>query len=138
MSYGEGRFAFPFHHRDPQLNYANLTRLIPERFTSLVAPYDPELAQVWEAHIIYTTEDVVKRLELDNWVAIANSTSLPLGKSWLEMGFFDRKAIVQAVNKFNSEREKKTQEKTNQLKQELADRTPHRSVFQDLGIPKIP
>lgn len=81
---------------------------------------------------------MVKRLELDNWVAIANTTSLPLGKSWLEMGFFDRKAVVQAVNKFNSERQKETEKRTNQIKQELADRTPHRSVFQDLGIPKIP
>lgn len=62
---------------------------------------------------------------------------MPLGKSWLELGFFDRKAVVQAVNKFISEREKKTQEKTEAIKQAMADKTPHRSLFEGMGMPKL-
>lgn len=91
---------------------------------------------MWEAHIIYTVEDTVKRLELDNWVAIANATSLPLGKSWIQLGFFDRKAVVKAVNGFISERDKKTQEKTKQIEQAMADRTSQRSLFDGISLPK--
>lgn len=123
--------------RDPQIAYASRARMVPERFCSLVAPYDPELPNIWEAHIIYTVEDTVKRLELDNWVAIANTTSLPLGKSWLELGYFDRKAVVKAVNGFISEREKKTNEKTKQIEQAMQDRTPQRSLFHDISLPKM-
>lgn len=123
--------------KDPQATYAARARFIPHRFCSLVAPYDPELPNIWEAHIIYTVEDTVKRLELDNWVAIANTTSLPLGKSWLELGFFDRKAMVKAVNGFISEREKKTNEKTKQIEQAMADRSPQRSLFHDIPLPKV-
>jgi hypothetical protein len=101
-----------------------------------VAAYDPELPSIWEAHIIFTVEDTVRRLELDNWVAIANTTSLPLGKSWMQLGFFEKKAMVKAVNGFISEREKKTNEKTKQIEKAMEDRTPHRSLFHDIGLPK--
>lgn len=108
---------------------------MPERFCSLVAPYDSEIPDIYLAHINYTVEDTVNRLELDNWVAIANTTSMPLGKSWLELGFFDRKAIVKAVNSFISEREKKTQEKTKQIEQMMAEKTPHRSLMEGMPLP---
>ena len=102
-----------------------------------MAPYDPEIASIWEAHIIYTVEDTVNRLDLNNWVAIANATSLPLGKSWLELGFFDRKAVIKAVNNFISEREKKTNEKTKAIEQAIADQKPQRSLFEGVPMPKI-
>lgn len=79
----------------------------------------------------------MKRLDLDNWVAIANTTSMPLGKSWLQLGFFDRKAVIKAVNGFISEREKKTNEKTKQIEQAMADRSPQRSLFHDIPLPKV-
>ncbi len=122
--------------KDPQATYAARARIIPHRFCSLVAAYDPELPNIWEAHIIFTVEDTVKRLELDNWVAIANTTSLPLGKSWMQLGFFEKKAMVKAVNGFISEREKKTNEKTKQIEQAMQDRTPQRSLFHDIALPK--
>jgi hypothetical protein len=62
-------------------------------------------------------------------------TSLPLGKSWMELGFFDRKAVVKAVNAFISERDKKTQEKTKAIEQAIEANRPHKSLFQDMPLP---
>lgn len=135
IAYDEGRAAFPLHLSDPQVGYAARSRMIPVRFCSPVAPYDPELPGIYEAHIMYTVEDLVQRLELDNWVAIANTTSLPLGKSWMEMGFFDRKAVVTAVNKYISNREKETNKKTQELKQAIEDKAGHRSAFDGVKLP---
>lgn len=135
IGYNEGRVAFPLHLSDPQVGYAARSRMIPVRFCSPVAPYDPELPAIYESHIMYTVEDLVQRLELDNWVAIANTTSLPLGKSWIQMGFFDRKAVVSAVNKFISNREKETNKKTQELKQAIEDKTPTKSLFDGARLP---
>jgi hypothetical protein len=41
------------------------------------------------------------------------------------------------VNGFISEREKKTQEKTNEIKQAMEDKTPQRSLFHDIALPKM-
>ena len=79
----------------------------------------------------------MRRLELDNWVAIANTTSLPLGKSWMQLGFFEKKAVVKAVNGFISEREKKTNEKTKQIEQALQDRSHQKSLFHGIPLPKM-
>jgi len=53
------------------------------------------------------------------------------------LGFFDRKAVIKAVNGFISEREKKTNEKTKQIEQAMADRSPQRSLFHDIPLPKV-
>ena len=86
--------------------------------------------------MIHTVDDVIKRYELNNWVAIANTTSLPLGKSWLQLGPFERSAVVKAVNSFISERQKETDKKTKAIEQAMADRTPHRSLFDGVPLPK--